>query len=244
MTELCFGHCVRLRDFDDAELNGKLARISWTSLSGTKGIDLLDDSVRPPVPLSPNCFKMVLPHQLQHACEHCLVASAKLMTCGKCKTSRYCNAECQRADWARHKVKDCGEFADVRMKRYLGKPLQVACALGEFEEVRRQVEEVGKDVDEGTSSDCTPLCAAAQCGELTIVRYLVERGANMNKAIANGSTPLFMAVQEGHMAVVRYLVQRGADKNTAAKDGRTPLRIARERGHAAIVVYLSAAGCK
>ena len=28
----------------------------------------------------------------------------KLVTCGKCKTTRYCNAKCQKADWDSHKI--------------------------------------------------------------------------------------------------------------------------------------------
>jgi hypothetical protein len=31
----------------------------------------------------------------------------KLMTCGECKMTRYCNAECQKADWINHK-RYCG----------------------------------------------------------------------------------------------------------------------------------------
>jgi len=77
------------------------------SATGQNEVDFLDDTVHPPIPVTPMRRILVQPHHMQHACEYCFVASAALMMCGKCKTAHYCNAECQRADWARHKVTDC-----------------------------------------------------------------------------------------------------------------------------------------
>lgn len=34
-------------------------------------------------------------------------ADSKFQRCSRCKIAYYCNAECQRADWARHKKEEC-----------------------------------------------------------------------------------------------------------------------------------------
>ena len=39
-------------------------------------------------------------------CDHCAkfaTAGHKLLKCSRCKTNTYCNEECQKADWKRHK---------------------------------------------------------------------------------------------------------------------------------------------
>ena len=74
---------------------------------GKNIVELLDDSARPPVSFIPEHTLLIQPERMQHACQFCLLVSASLMMCGKCKTAQYCNAECQRADWARHKINDC-----------------------------------------------------------------------------------------------------------------------------------------
>lgn len=43
-------------------------------------------------------------------CNNCGTRSEKkLMTCGSCKMARYCNAECAKADWKKHK-KCCADM--------------------------------------------------------------------------------------------------------------------------------------
>ena len=88
--------------------------------------------------------------------------------CGRCKTARYCNTECQRADWARHKMPDCFQFSHLRG---LDTPLQQACARGDVAEVRRLVEQEGANVDKATTNGPTPLATATTHGHLLVVRY-------------------------------------------------------------------------
>lgn len=38
-----------------------------------------------------------------HCCNSCQAANVKLLRCGKCSAAFYCNAECQKKDWTRHK---------------------------------------------------------------------------------------------------------------------------------------------
>ncbi|KAF4092086.1 hypothetical protein AMELA_G00016910 [Ameiurus melas] len=39
-----------------------------------------------------------------YTCEHCFARKEGLSKCGKCKKAFYCNVECQRDDWAMHKL--------------------------------------------------------------------------------------------------------------------------------------------
>ena len=236
-------HLVRLRGFNHAALDSKLARV--TSLvveaNGKFEVAFLDDSARPPVPTVPARSLQVKPEHMGFACEYCLVTAAaaeggdKLQMCGKCKTAHYCNAVCQHADWARHRVADCTDFA---LARGVGKPFHLACVGGRLLEVRRMVEEEGVDVNKTTTNGPTPLFLSATGGHLEIVQYLVGRGASLEKVNNDGVTPLFGAAQEGQLAVVRYMVEQGADKEKAANDGITPLIAAASRGHLAVVRYL------
>ena len=145
-------HLVRLRGFNHIALDGKLVRIK-TNINKATGkfeVAFLDDHARPPVPVVPARRMMISPEHFIHACEYCLVAASptvdggRLQMCGRCKTARYCNAECQRADWARHKSPDCFQFSHWRGE---GAPLHQACSRGEVAEVRRLVEEEKKMQD-------------------------------------------------------------------------------------------------
>ncbi|KAK9800793.1 hypothetical protein WJX73_004422 [Symbiochloris irregularis] len=43
-------------------------------------------------------------------------ASQKLLLCGRCKYARFCNAQCQKANWPTHKA-FCSEYAEQHRKR-------------------------------------------------------------------------------------------------------------------------------
>ena len=110
-------HLVRLCGLKTTNLNGKLARVDSRHVHEATGrieIILLSDDARPPVPAVPSRRIWIKPSNMRHACEYCLAVAPdgeKLQACGRCKTVRYCNAECQRADWARHKLPDCVMFS-------------------------------------------------------------------------------------------------------------------------------------
>jgi hypothetical protein len=233
------GHLIRLRGFNNPKMDGKLGRVLGTFREATSQnkIEFLDESVRPPVPFTPARILQLQPQYLQHACEHCLVASGALQMCGKCKTAHYCNSECQLADWARHKTTDCREFGH---QRGLNKPLPLACCRGDISEVRRLVEVEEEDVDKATTGGPTPLVAAVIYNQLVVIRYLLEQGADKDKMNNNaeGATPLYIAAQKGHFAVMQCLVEQGADKDKAARDGLTPLCIAAYSGRFPMVRYL------
>jgi hypothetical protein len=57
--------------------------------------------------------------QMGHICTHCasIVLSNKKPVCGRCKDAKYCNRDCQKQDWVRHKH-ECTEVADLKARRY------------------------------------------------------------------------------------------------------------------------------
>ncbi len=74
------------------------------------------------------------------------------------------------------------------------------------------------------------------CGDLEMVRHLVQHGAEVNGQDANGETPLMKAAYVGKLAVVQYLVESGANVNARSNNSWTPLMWA--AGHLDIVEYL------
>ncbi|WP_257264060.1 ankyrin repeat domain-containing protein, partial [Endozoicomonas sp. ONNA2] len=100
----------------------------------------------------------------------------------------------------------------------------------------------------GDAHSATPLFFAAQKGNASMVKFLVQHGANVNAVISNnpgknGVTPLFSAALEGNASIVEYLLLHGAHVDAVtevdAEDiGLTPLLIASKNGHTQVVRVL------
>lgn len=91
-----------------------------------------------------------------------------------------------------------------------------------------------------------PLYAAANQGELEIVKALLAKGAQPNVAESEqGWTPLLTAVARNNQEMVRLLLEKGADPNfTKLKGGYAPLHMATHRGNAEVVKLLLARGAR
>ncbi|CAH3145367.1 unnamed protein product, partial [Pocillopora meandrina] len=101
-----------------------------------------------------------------------------------------------------------------------------------------------ESVDSRTSTNSTPLRAAAFKGHLGIVRCLVENGADVNARKNFNDTLLMVACYKGHLDVASYLVKHGANMNLQDHHGRSCLHYASERGHVQLVCELLALGAK
>lgn len=121
--------------------------------------------------------------------------------------------------------------------------LHDACLCGNFEMVKKIVEDDPTSIFKKTIHGCTPLFIASTKGYLDIVRFLVERDAKIfNK---NRILPLHAAVLQGHIDVVKYLLPfyalRCAEQGGVnIKDGygRTPLSVAAHRARIEMVIFL------
>lgn len=91
------------------------------------------------------------------------------------------------------------------------------------------------------------LFAAAQSGDATQVKSLLDAGADHAVADEAGETALMHAARGGHLAVVQLLIAAGADVNAKSPQGWTALAKAAyngdtERGYVEVVEVLHAAG--
>lgn len=83
-----------------------------------------------------------------------------------------------------------------------------------------------------------PLYAAAELGNLDLVKKLVACGAEIDKKTLKGNTALKNAAEEGHYAVVEYLLDRGADIFSVNVSGHTVLEAAESEGRLAVAKLL------
>ncbi|MBI1284206.1 MAG: ankyrin repeat domain-containing protein [Thiobacillus sp.] len=91
------------------------------------------------------------------------------------------------------------------------------------------------------------LFSAAQSGDATQVKSLLNAGANHATADEAGETALMHAAHGGHLAVVQLLIAAGANVNAKSPQGWTALAKAAyngetERGYVEIIEVLHAAG--
>ena len=90
---------VRLQGLKNASYNGKLAIVrhfpsAELCCNGRYRVRLMENF---------NQYIDVKPENIQHACARCHKGGENLLYCGKCRNARYCDANCQRLDWLRHK---------------------------------------------------------------------------------------------------------------------------------------------
>ena len=88
-------------------------------------------------------------------------------------------------------------------------------------------DEDGKD--EGKAS----LHAAAEDGNINVVKALLERGIDINSRnpYDHNRTPLDRAAHKGNVDLVRLLIERGAEVDARDDWGWTPLHCASDSGH-------------
>jgi ankyrin repeat protein len=91
---------------------------------------------------------------------------------------------------------------------------------------------------DGRTSTDTLLQAAAACGQLEMVRMLLQRGAGVNLQTSLGNTALTDAAFNGHRSIVLLLLQHSADPDLQNIDGETVLMSAALQGHEACVKAL------
>ncbi|XP_033095705.1 L-asparaginase 1-like [Anneissia japonica] len=66
------------------------------------------------------------------------------------------------------------------------------------------------------------MCAAAQNGDLNLLKQYASKGGNLSRCDYDKRTPLHMAVCEGHVDIVKYLVESGCSIYAKDRFGNTP----------------------
>lgn len=89
-----------------------------------------------------------------------------------------------------------------------------------------------KNPEQGHEENCTfAITAAANEGDIEIIKTLIEYGANINVKTTLGNTPLHLASYCGNKDVVRLLINNGAKINERNNVGETPVFPAIIRGN-------------
>ena len=88
----------------------------------------------------------------------------------------------------------------------------------------------------------TALWWAANYGQMSLVKKLIEHGANVNTPDHHGSTPLCQAASSGHHEIVQYLIEHGADIHAQIYDKRKAINLAAGNGHSRVIEILVEAG--
>jgi len=84
-------------------------------------------------------------------------------------------------------------------------------------------------------SDGKVLFSAAEKGDLSKVKKLIEGGYNLNIKDEKGNTALMAAAYGGHIHVIELLLNKGADVNMKDNGGVTALMLAAMEGHTEVV---------
>ncbi len=85
---------------------------------------------------------------------------------------------------------------------------------------------------------------AAEMGDLSGLKALLEKRADIDSRDAMGRTALMLATLHGQTNAVAVLLAYGADPNAADADGTTPLQAAKAGDHPAIVAALQRYGAR
>jgi len=97
--------------------------------------------------------------------------------------------------------------------------IPVTAALGDMKALRKAVKANPGHVNAVVSQYRTPLCYAAQYGQIEAGRYLLAHGATLwGESRINSLTPLHVAATAGQKAFALFLLDRGADINAVYID--------------------------
>ena len=84
----------------------------------------------------------------------------------------------------------------------------------------------------------TPLHAAVDLGDASLVAFLLGRQAPIDFSSSDGATALHRAAMKGNFVLTSLLIERGALLNVQTKDGYTALHYAVQEGHDEVVNLL------
>jgi ankyrin repeat protein len=103
------------------------------------------------------------------------------------------------------------------------------------------------DINKANKNGATPLFIAAQQGNESCLRLLVNQNANINQPTHDDTSPLAVAAEHSHISCLQILLEydpnRAATVNQTSENGRTALWTAAQQGNGPVVDLLLNAGC-
>ena len=151
-----------------------------------------------------------------------------------------------------HQLCKAGNYNDIRLfvhqNRHLVNqinyqgffPLYIAIYNNKFS-IAQFLLDNGAEVNScnGRGYTNTPLYAAADKGNLPLVKSLLYKNANIDKGNSYGISPLCIALENGHHDVALYLIAQGANCfESNKKNGKKPIHIATQKGLIDIIEIL------
>ncbi len=103
---------------------------------------------------------------------------------------------------------------------------------------------LGAAPTDAPADPATAFRRAAEIGDLSGLKALLEKQADIDSRDAVGRTALMLATRHGQTDAVAVLLAYGADPNAADADGTTPLQAAKAGDHPAIVAALQRYGAR
>jgi len=141
------------------------------------------------------------------------------------------------------------------------------CCIDDSEEMMKVLVDFDADVNSADSEQWTPLHAAATCGHLHLVKFLIEKGANLLAVNGDGNMPYDICEDETTLSFIenemakkgvtqelidatraqtegvmledlRQLAAEGGDLEYRDQHGATPLHIAAANGYLQVLEFL------
>lgn len=122
-------------------------------------------------------------------------------------------------------------------------PLMLAITHGRTKAALWLIDKEGVNINQVDFYHVTPLIAAAEFGNVEVVKRLIDKGAVLNMADLNGETAVIKATWQGFSNIVQLLAEAGADLNIKNKQGRDALNIAVSKKHPDCTAILINNGC-
>lgn len=91
-----------------------------------------------------------------------------------------------------------------------------------------------------SAGDWKEMLYASQTGDLTLVKYHIEKGVNPNYQHPELlTTPLIESIEHGHSNITKFLLENGADPHLKAGFSTdTPLKVAKQYKNTAAIQLL------
>ncbi|GER42111.1 S-acyltransferase [Striga asiatica] len=115
-----------------------------------------------------------------------------------------------------------------------------ASAYGDFDKLRKFVEDDGASVSLPDGNGYYPLQWAALNNFADVVHYIIDRGGDVNAKDNAGQTALHWTAVRGSIAAADVLLQNGARVEAADVNGYRPAHVAAQYGQTAFLNYIVA----